>query len=69
MVYFAQLPEPGMEDAQRRLAELSENYTHLVMEYAELSGPRMRAHWRRSIAWPSGRRNSSSQRRSWRFSG
>lgn len=43
MVYFAQLPEPGMEDAQRRLAELSENYTHLVMEYAELSGPYARA--------------------------
>ena len=32
-----------MEDAQRRLAELSENYTHLVMEYAELSGPYARA--------------------------
>jgi len=43
MVYFAQLPEPGMEDAQRRLTELSENYTHLVMEYAELSGPYARA--------------------------
>ena len=43
MVYFAQLPEPGIEDAQRRLAELSENYTHLVMEYAELSGPYARA--------------------------
>ena len=43
MVYFAQLPEPGMEDAQRCLAELSENYTHLVMEYAELSGPYARA--------------------------
>ncbi len=44
MVYFT-TPQSESEDfaAQRHLTELSERYSRLVMEYAELSGPRARA--------------------------
>ena len=44
MVYFTkELPEPGQKDAEARHAELAENYTKLVMEYAELNGPYTKA--------------------------